>query len=284
MRTEDVRRTCVGCLGELTVGNDTKVADGWQLLLKHADSNCSVPSCWETLLKPLDEPLDILVVAPHPDDAEISVGGTILKCRADGLRVGVVELTNGEPTPHGSPEIRQRETAAATEILDLTWRYHLGLTNRSLENTLEAKRELAQVFRLTRPRVLLAPYWEDAHPDHIAASRLVDDARFWAKLSKSDMQGEPFWPPKIFYFWSIHLRIRPQPKFVLDISDHLDQKMAAIRCYESQFFVGKSQEFPTPLDDIRDRARYWGWTIGTSFGEPFACREEIGLRSFRDFV
>ena len=282
--TEVARRTCVGCLGELTVGNDTKVANPWQLLPIPAVAICRFPSGSETPLKPLDEPLDILVVAPHPDDAEISVGGTMLRCRAEGLRVGVVELTNGEPTPHGSPEIRRKETAAATEILDLSWRYHLGLTNRSLENTLDAKRELAQVFRLTRPRVLLAPYWEDAHPDHVAASRLVDDARFWAKLSKSDMLGDPYWPPKIFYFWSIHLRIRPNPKFVFDISDVIEQKMAAIRCYESQFLVGKSQEFPAPLDDIQDRARYWGWTIGTAYAEPFACREEIGLTSFQAMI
>jgi len=226
-------------------------------------------------MTPPSEPLDILVVAPHPDDAEISVGGTILVSRQQGLRVGVVELTNGEPTPNGSPELRARETAAATQILDLNWRHNLQLPNRLLEPTLEARRQLASVFRLTRPQILLVPYWEDAHPDHVAASSLCDAARFWAKLSRTDMPGEPYHPPTIFYYWSIHLRIHPQPALVVDISDVIDQKMAAIRCYESQFLIGKSQEFPTTLDDIHDRARYWGWAIHGKFGEPLGSREAV---------
>ena len=94
-------------------------------------------------------PLDLLVVAPHPDDAEISVGGTILACRALGMRVGVLELTDGEPTPRGSPEIRARETAAASQILDLTWRGNLGLPNRKLQADLDARWRLAEVFRRT---------------------------------------------------------------------------------------------------------------------------------------
>ena len=229
-------------------------------------------------MKSLQQPLDVLVVAPHPDDAEISVGGTILSCKAAGLRVGVVELTNGEPTPHGSPERRAAETKASTDVLGLDWRHNLGLPNRSLENDLESRRELATVFRLTRPTTILAPYWEDAHPDHIAASQLCDAARFWSKLSKSDLPGERYLPPRILYYWSIHLRIHPKPAFVLDISPHIDGKMEAIRCYESQVLDGRSTDHPTLLDDIRDRARYWGWTIGTSFAEPFGSREEIGFQ------
>jgi bacillithiol biosynthesis deacetylase BshB1 len=230
-----------------------------------------------------DPPLDVLVVAPHPDDAEISVGGTILTCRSQGLRVGVVDLTDGEPTPHGSREIRARETSAATEVLKLAWRQNLGLPNRSLQNTLEARRQLAGVFRITRPGIILAPYWEDAHPDHVVASRLADDARFWSKLSRSDLPGDPYWPPRIYYYWSIHLRIHPKPAFVLDISQAIDAKMNAVRCYESQMLTGKSEEHPTVLDDIRDRARYWGWSIGKAFAEPFASREELGAATLKAF-
>lgn len=225
-----------------------------------------------------EEPLDILVIAPHPDDAEISVGGTICRSRADGLRVGVIELTNGEPTPHGTPERRRAETEAATALLDLTWRGNLELANRQLQADLDSRRRLAEVFRLTRPQTILAPYWDDAHPDHVAASALADAARFWAKLSRTDMDGERFHPPRILYYWSIHLRIHPAPAFVLDISDSIDAKMQAIQAYESQMTEGRSDDFPTLLDDIRDRARYWGWTIGVAYGEPFASREEIGLR------
>lgn len=219
--------------------------------------------------------LDVLIVSPHPDDAEISTGGTILKCRAEGLKVGVLDLTDGEPTPFGSREIRARETAAATSILQLDWRANLGLPNRSLEATLENRRALASVFREQRPKVIFGPYWEDVHPDHTAASQLVDAARFWSKLSRTDLPGEAYWPPHLFHFWSIHLRIHPKPAFVLDISPHIDAKMQAVACYESQFSTGRTPTFPTPLDDIRDRARYWGWSIHRAYGEAFACREEI---------
>ncbi|WP_417851173.1 bacillithiol biosynthesis deacetylase BshB1 [Thalassoglobus sp.] len=225
----------------------------------------------------LDTPLDILVVSPHPDDAEISVGGTIIQSLRQGKRVGVVELTNGEPTPRGTLERRKSETELATKALGLTWRYQLDLPNRSLENNLSARRKLAAIFRLTRPKVILAPFWEDAHPDHVAASALADAARFWSKLSRSDIPGDPFHPPRIYYFWSIHLRIHPKPAFVVDISDAIDQKMEAVQCFASQLIEGRSQEHPTLLDDIRDRARYWGWTIHSSYGEAFASREELRI-------
>jgi bacillithiol biosynthesis deacetylase BshB1 len=229
--------------------------------------------------------LDVLVVAPHPDDAEISVGGTIVRCLDEGMRVGIVELTDGEPTPNGTREIRAQETEAASTALGVSWRENLGLPNRQLQHTLETRQALANLFRKTRPGIILAPYWEDAHPDHVVASELVDAARFWSKLTRTDepgqvpLEGEPFWPPRLFYFWSIHLRIHPKASFVLDISNQIDRKMEAVRCFESQVIEGRSTEHPTILDDIRDRARYWGWTIGTAFAEPFACREEVGIDS-----
>src|SRR5207302_125437 len=133
---------------------------------------------------------------------------------------------------HGSLEIRAREASAATAILKLDWRDNLGLANRSLEPTLAARRALAGVFRTVRPKIVLGPYWEDAHPDHVAASQLVDAARFWSKLSKSDLAGEPYWPPKLFHYLSIHLRIQPRPSFLIDISEHIESKMRAIGCYE----------------------------------------------------
>lgn len=98
------------------------------------------------------------------------------------------------------------------------------------------------------------------------------------------MPGEPYLPPRILYYFSIHLRIHPQPAFVFDISDAIEPKMQAIRCFESQFVTGRSTEFPTALDDIRDRARYWGWSIGAKYGEPFASRENIRLGSFREML
>ncbi|MCS6852960.1 MAG: bacillithiol biosynthesis deacetylase BshB1 [Gemmataceae bacterium] len=228
--------------------------------------------------------LDYLVIAPHPDDAELGVGGTILLLKAQGARVGVLDLTDGEPTPHGSPELRRRETEAATAVLGLDWRGNLGLPNRALVHDLAARKALASVIRELRPRVLFAPYWEDAHPDHVQASSLADAARFWAKLTKTDMPGEPHYPQRMFYYFSIHLRVHPKPSFVMDISPYLEGKMRAVSCYESQFLSGRSPQWPTILDDLRDRARYWGWAIGSAYGEPLVSREEIGLRGLRDLV
>src|SRR5207302_5721121 len=196
---------------------------------------------------------------PHPDDAELGAGGTMLLLKAKGARVGVLDLTDGEPTPHGSPEIRRRETEAATALLGLDWRGNLGLPNRSLTADLDARRLLAIKLRELRPRVLLAPYWEDAHPDHTAASALVDAARFWAKLTKTDLPGEPFYPQRILYYFSVHLRVHPRPAFVLDVTAHFETKMRAVECYRSQFIEGRDPTPPTVLDDLRARGRYWGW-------------------------
>src|SRR3954469_23564602 len=213
------------------------------------------------------EALDYLVIAPHPDDAELGAGGAILLLRAQGASVGVLDLTDGEPTPHGSPEGRRRETAAASAVLGLSWRGNLGLTNRRLEADLEARARLAGALRQLRPRYLFAPYWEDTHPDHVAASALADAARFWAKLTKTDLPGAPHFPRRTFYYFSIHLRIHPRPTFVLDITAHLDGKMRALECSRSQLTEGRPAEPPALLDDVRDRARYWGWAIGARYGE-----------------
>lgn len=228
--------------------------------------------------------LDILIIAPHPDDAELGMGGAILKFISEGLKVGVLDLTSGEPTPHGSLELRAKETAAATEILGLDWRENLGLPNRSLEATLENRAKLAGVFRQQRPRWLFAPYWQDAHPDHTAATKLVDDARFWAKLSNTDLPGEPFHPQRIYNYFCVHLKLAPQPAFVLDISDHWEKKLAAIRAYESQFITGRPTEPPTFVDQLCHEAANWGKMIGTRYGEPFACREPLGMKTMAGLV
>lgn len=228
--------------------------------------------------------LDVLVVAPHPDDAELGAGGAILTLKRDGRRVGVLDLTDGEPTPQGSPELRARETAAATAVLQLDWRGNLGLPNRSLENTLEARARLAGVIRQLRPRWLCAPYWVDAHPDHIAATPLIEAARFWAKLSKTDLPGEPFHPERVYHYYCVHLKLVPQPAFVLDISDVWERKLAAIACYQSQFVTGRPADPPTFLDRLRDEAAFWGKTIGVRYGEPWTSREPLGLTSWSGLV
>ena len=222
--------------------------------------------------------LDALVIAPHPDDAEIGMGGTIALMRSQGLQVGVLDLTNGEPTPRGSPEIRARETAAATAVLGLPWRENLGLPNRRLRATLSARASLAGVIRRVRPRWLFAPYWVDAHPDHLAATELVEAARFWAKLTKCDLPGQPWHPERIYYYWSVHLKLVSQPAFVVDVSTTWETKRASLDCYASQF--DQTSPKPTVLDRVEAASRWWGATIGTLHGEPFSSREPIGLRGF----
>ena len=228
--------------------------------------------------------LDILVVAPHPDDAELGMAGAILRAKAEGMKVGILDLTSGEPTPHGTPAIRARETAAATEILGIDWRENLGLPNRSLEHTLAARAQLAGVFRRLRPRLIYAPYWVDSHPDHVAATELIEAARFWSKLTKTDLPGEPFFPSRILYYYCVHLRLVEKPAFVLDISPHWQRKRAAIECYHSQFIAGRESVTPSFVERLRDQAAFWGWSIGAEYGEPFASREPVGLASLRDLV
>lgn len=221
--------------------------------------------------------LDVLVISPHPDDAEIGCAGLICQLLDEGQKVGVLDLTNGEPTPHGSVDIRAAETDKATRILGLTWRENLGLENRSLVADLEARRRVAIEIRRTRPRWLLAPYWEDAHPDHHAATKLSEDARFWSKLTKTDMPGEPWHPERIYYYHSIHLRVVPNPAFVVDITESWERKLAAITAYQSQFVINRSTESPTLLEQFAADAAFWGQKIGRPYGEPYSSREPIGL-------
>lgn len=223
------------------------------------------------------ESLDMLVIAPHPDDAELGMGGAIAKMIGLGWRVGILDLTDGEPTPFGDPVTRSAETRSASACLGVTWRENLGLRNRFLEPTLEARGLLAGVFRRVRPKWLFAPYWEDAHPDHVAATQLIEAARFWSKLTKSDLPGEPFHPGRVFNYYCVHLKHVAHPAFVLDITEQWQAKADSIACYVSQFSSGKEHVVPSMLDRLRDEAAYWGKMIGTRYGEPFTSREPIAL-------
>ena len=228
--------------------------------------------------------LDFLVIAPHPDDAELGMGGTIAKMVAEGWRVGILDLTSGEPTPHGSEARRRKETLKATEILGVTWRGNAGLPNRKLEPTLDARELIASYFRVLQPRWIFAPYWGDAHPDHVAATQLIEAARFWAKLSKTAMPGERFHPERIYYYFCIHLRLAVQPDWIIDISDHWDQKLESVLAYQSQFIEGRPTEPPTMIDRLRDDAANWGRLINRKYGEPMATKEPLALKSLRDLI
>lgn len=225
--------------------------------------------------------MKILAIGPHPDDVEIGMGGAILGLRARDHEVVICDLTNGEPTPVGSPERRAREAQQAAELLGVD-RITLEMPNRYLMDTVENRTRAAEVIRAVRPDILFLPYWIDAHPDHVAAAQLCEAARFYAKLTKTTIPGEPFYPRRVLHFLTTHYRLYVRPSFVFDISAHIDTKIRAIEAYSSQFGPERGNEWL--LQEVRDWNRYFGGLIGRPYGEPFVCREEIGLTGLDQFV
>lgn len=214
--------------------------------------------------------MNVLVIGPHPDDQELGMGGTIALLRSHGHAVHLVDMTNGEPTPRGSPEVRAAEAAAAARLLGVE-RTLLGLPNRRVVHSLEARYQLAAVIRRHRPDTLFIPYPVDAHPDHVAVTRIAEDARFDAKLTKTDIPGEPWHPKRILYYFCTHLRMSFQPTFCTDISAFIDAKMAACSCYASQF----GPDGPPAM--VRAVNAYFGTRLGVAYAEPFFSHEVVGL-------
>jgi len=203
------------------------------------------------------------------------MGGTICLLLAQGHEVVLCDLTNGEPTPQGTPERRAVEAAEAARLLGVKRRITLTLPNRYLQDTIEARVPVAEVIREVRPDVLFAPYWVDAHPDHVAAAALVEAARFVAKLTKTAMRGDPHYPGRVYHFFSTHYRLHVKPSFIVDISPHIDTKLAAVAAYASQFTTMGGTGWI--LEEIRKENVYWGSLIHRRYGEAFVCREEIGV-------
>jgi len=200
------------------------------------------------------------------------MGGTIVKLAQQGHRVHLIDMTNGEPTPNGSVEIRAREAAEAAKVLGVE-RTLLGLKNREVTHNLESRHNLAALYRVHRPNVIFLPYPIDAHPDHVAVTRIGEDARFDAKLTKSEIPGEPWNPKRIIYYFCTHLRMNFVPTFCIDISDQIDQKMKAIACYASQ---GMGPEGWIP-QAVKTMDAYFGGRIDSKFAEPFFTHEVLGL-------
>ena len=225
---------------------------------------------------------DVICIGAHPDDVEIGMGAAVARMVRQGLDVVMVDLTDGEPTPRGTHDIRMEEAANSARRLGVSGRITLPLVNRELADTVDARRMLAEVVREHKPRILFAPYPVDAHPDHIAASAIVEAARFYSKFVKTDMAGEPHFPARVYHYFAVHLRLVAKPSFVLDVTGDLEAKLAALTCYDSQFAAGTANA--RILDWVRSQAGTWGALIGTEAGEPFFCREEIGVSDFRDLV
>ena len=224
---------------------------------------------------------NILVVGPHPDDQEIGMAGTILRMVAQGHNVLLLDMTDGEPTPHGSPAVREKEWTAAAGILGVERRL-LGLENRQLEHSLDARHQVAGVIREHQASIVFAPYFEDAHPDHRATTRIVEDARFDAKLTKIDLPGSPVYPKWLMYYYCMHLRFVANPSFCLDISDQMDTKEQAILAYESQFVLPERNR--KVVQSLRHMNAYMGSRIGCEYAEPFYTKEPLGLTSLDGLV
>lgn len=226
--------------------------------------------------------VDVVCVGAHPDDVEIGMGATVASIVRSGRSVAVVDLTNGEPTPHGTPELRAAESAEAAAILGVK-RRTLGMPNRYLTDSVENRTALAEVLRELRPRVVFAPYPTDAHPDHVAAAAIVLGARFYAKFTKTDMAGEPHYPARVYHYVAVHLALHVKPSFIVATEpEDLEHKLSALRAYRSQFAMNERNAGIVPL--MAERARYWGGLVGAPVGEPFFSQEEIGISNVFDLV
>lgn len=225
----------------------------------------------------------ILAIGPHPDDVEIGMGGSILKFVSLGYDVHIVDLTNGEPTPYGSIETRKEEWERSSNLLGIKSRTVLEFPNRYLMDGIEVRKEVAGVIRKIRPEIVFLPYWVDAHPDHVQTSKIGEASRFYAKLSKSEIPGEPFYPSHIFYYFCYHLNVTINPSFILDISNEFVRKLDSMRVYQSQF-VYDAARWKYISTMIKERNGYYGGLIHVDYGEPFASHEPIGLKDIRDIL
>jgi bacillithiol biosynthesis deacetylase BshB1 len=226
--------------------------------------------------------LDVLAIFSHPDDAELSVAGTLLKLKSLGYSTGVCDFTRGEMGTRGTPEIRAQEATDAARIMKLDARINLEQPDGHVWPTEVARVTLVRVLRTYKPKVLLTTHEDDPHPDHANTSIIVRQSARLATMKRYDEEsGLPAMPmPAIMH--SLFSR-RIVPSFVVDVSDFVDEKMRAIRAYTSQFYNESSKEPSTRisaqgfLDEIELRMRYFGTLIGVAAGEPYYVREALNV-------
>lgn len=214
----------------------------------------------------------------HPDDAELSCGGTLAGAVRRGYRVGVLDLTEGEMGTRGTPETRAREARAATRALGLHHRENLGLPDSALEPNRSTILTVAARVRALRPRVVILPYWEGRHPDHVTASHIGYRACYLAGLAKLDLGVPPHRPRKVIYSLLFDVGKQAAPSFIVDVTQDYRRRARAIACYRSQFDAPRMQRgVHIPLTGLEERleaiCRYYGSLVGVRYGEPFLTRE-----------
>lgn len=226
--------------------------------------------------------IDILAIFAHPDDAELTVGGTLLKMKSLGYKTGVLDATKGEMGTRGTVEGRAEEAKSAAEILKLDIRENLGLSDGAVFSTQESRTKLVRKLREFKPKVILTHQLDDPHPDHDHVARLVREAARLSSMKNFDKDfGQERIPvPKVAH--NVFSQ-RLTPSFVVDISEFLSAKMEAIRAHRSQFYNPESKEPETRLtdkrflDELENRSRYFGSLIGAEAGEPFFVREMLNI-------
>jgi bacillithiol biosynthesis deacetylase BshB1 len=228
-----------------------------------------------------NQKLDIVFTAPHPDDLEIGMGGAIAKLVKLGYRVGMVHMTNGEPTPRGTPETRVKEMRAAADVLGVQVCELLDLPNRTLMDGPEARFALATVLRRYRPRILvgMAGRTPAASPDHYQAQLITEAARFYAQLTKWNERFEGTAPFRLDHLVYRPIRMAAEithwhARFVVDITDTIEQKIEAVRCYVSQF---SGERFEALEHYVRSSAGVDGISVGVRYGELYALPRPLGV-------
>ncbi|NHJ39562.1 MAG: bacillithiol biosynthesis deacetylase BshB1 [Asgard group archaeon] len=224
--------------------------------------------------------LDVLVFGPHPDDAELGAGGAIIKAVNKGLKVGIIDLTGGEMGSHGTKEMRLKEADKASKILGVEFRENLGLPDGHLTFKLDKETNflLANKIREYKPKIVLAPYWNDRHPDHIAASRIITNAIHYAKLANVKLEHPIYEVNKIIYY---EINGQFNPTFIMDISSEFNTKKRAIMTHESQFKEFKKEYLPFPVEE---RCLYYGSLINVTYGEAFLIKKPMIINNWENLM
>ena len=234
------------------------------------------------------DPIDVLAIVAHPDDAELGCAGTLLLHAKKGQRTGIIDLTDGALGTRGSVAIRKKEAEQATQILGLSVRRQLDLQDGYIDNSQENKRKVIQIIRKYRPRIVITNALEDRHPDHGHAASLVTEAAFLSGLVKIETRNEQeclqsaHRPKKLYYFLQAYYH---EPSVVVDISEVWTQKMEALRAYRSQFQQSEKDTGPETYISrpafqhfLEARARSLGFRIGATYGEGFMTKQLIGIQ------
>ena len=228
---------------------------------------------------------DALFFAAHPDDIELSCGGTVIKLSGSGKKTAIVDLTAGELSTRGSLSIRKRETNNAGRILGINKRFNLGIPDGNIQNNSANRIKIIKIIRELRPDIIFLPHYHDRHPDHFHTHKLVKEAAFYSGLQKikTTLNGksqQAHRPRRNIYYMQTYTF---EPSFIIDISGVFEKKMNAVNCYKSQFFNPSSNEPRTFISDkrfmdyVKARASFYGFQAGVLYGEAFFIEEKIKL-------